>query len=53
MPRTNDTENPPIPITVNKADRFRTRLSSLTIGIHFTRPERERRPDKSATSRNE
>ncbi|MDT5142312.1 MAG: hypothetical protein QOE52_1458 [Mycobacterium sp.] len=41
MPRINDTVHPPLPITVNKAGGFQTRLSTLTIGIPFTRPERE------------
>jgi hypothetical protein len=45
--------NPPIPITINKGDGFRTRLSILTSGIPFTHPERERRLDTGATSRNE
>jgi hypothetical protein len=53
LPRTDDTANPPVPITVNKADGLPTRLSTPTIGIPFTRPERERRLDMSATSMNE
>ena len=50
MARTNDTVNPPHPITVNTTGGIHTRLSTLTIGIPFTRPERERRLDTSATS---
>jgi hypothetical protein len=45
-----DTANPPHPITVNATGGIHTCLSTLTIGIPFTRLERERRLDTSATS---
>jgi hypothetical protein len=51
--RTNDTVNPPNLITVNITGGIRIRPSTPTIGIPFTRPERERRLDTSATSTNE
>jgi hypothetical protein len=38
------------PITVNTTGGVLTRPSTPTIGIPFTRPERERRRDTSATS---
>ena len=51
--QTNDTVYPPHPITVDRTGSIRTRPSTPTIGIPFTRPERERRLDTSATSTDE
>jgi hypothetical protein len=51
--QTNDTVYPPHPITVDRTSGIRTRPSTPTIGIPFTRPERERRLDTSATSMDE
>jgi hypothetical protein len=48
--RANDTVYPPLPITVNTPGGILTRPCTPTIGIPFTRPERERRLDTSATS---
>jgi hypothetical protein len=53
MLRTNDTVDPPYPITINTTGGLRTGLCTPTIGIPFTRPERKRRLDTSATSTNE
>lgn len=49
----NDTVYPPHQITVNTTGGLRTRPSTPTIGIPFTRLERERRLDTSATSMDE
>ena len=51
--RTNDTVTPPNPITANITGGIHTRLGTPTIGIPFTRPERERRLDTSVTSTDE
>lgn len=48
--RIEDTVDPPLPITVNTPGGRSTRLRASMIGIPFTRPERERRCDTSATS---
>jgi hypothetical protein len=50
---TNATVYPPHPITVDRTGGMRTRPSTPTIGIPFTRPERERRLDTSATGTDE
>jgi hypothetical protein len=49
----NDTVCPPHPITVGTTGGIRTRPSTPMIGIPFTRPERERQLDTSATSMDE
>jgi hypothetical protein len=51
--RTNDTVTPPNPITANITGGIQTRLSTPTIGISSTRPERERHLDTSVTSTDE